>query len=287
VHYIVIGIGLIAVSFAAIFIRLAGEAPSMIIASYRIVLAVLIMSPYAYRKTRQQWSNYTPNTLKWNIISGVALAFHFATWIASLKYTSVASSVVLVTTNPLFVALFGWLFLDEKPRKLVLLGIAVSIAGTVVMTVGNYSPGESRLLGDMLALAGALFASIYLLTGRSLRQTISATSYSYIAYGTAAVVLVLITLIAGFPWTGYSTTTYSMFVLLAVVPQIIGHTSFNYALKYMPAAIVAIVILGEPIGASFLAWVLLGEPVHQSTFFGGGLILLGVFLAVYTQEQKR
>ena len=285
-HYLIIVIGIVAVSFAAIFIRLAGEAPALIIAAYRLAMAVVIMSPYAYKRIRRQWTNYTAHSLRWNIISGVALAFHFATWIASLKYTSVASSVVLVTTNPLFVSLFGWIFLNEKPRKMVIAGIIVSIFGTVIMTTGNGGVSDTRLTGDLLALAGAVFASIYLLTGRSLRQTISATAYSYVAYSTAAVILVLIALIAGLPWTGYSPTTYLMFLLLAVVPQIIGHTSFNYALKYVPAVIVAIVILGEPIGASLLAWIFLGETVQQSTFLGGGLILVGVFLAVYTQEKK-
>lgn len=285
-YYLVIIVGILAVSFAAIFIRIADEAPALIIAAYRLSIATVLMSPYAIRRVRRQWHNYTKSTFRWNILSGVFLAFHFATWIASLKYTSVASSVVLVTTNPLWVSILGWLFLKEKPRKLVLVGILLSLTGTVIMSWGGLVQSKSHFLGDMLALAGAFFASLYFLTGRQLRQTISATVYSYVTYGIAAILLVIMALIGGFQWTGYSLTTYSMFLLLAVVPQIIGHTSFNYALRYVPAVIVAIAILGEPIGSSTLAWLLLGEPITIATVIGGIFILIGVFLAVYTREKR-
>lgn len=285
-YYLIILLGIVAASFAAIFIRIADEAPALIIAAYRLGIASLIMTPYAAQRVHRQWQNYSQSTLRWNLLSGVFLAFHFATWIASLKYTSVASSVVLVTTNPLWVSILGWLFLKEKPRIMVWLGILLSLIGTLIMAWGGLMQSESNFLGNMLALAGAFFASLYFLTGRHLRQSISATVYSYITYSTAAVILVLIALVTGLPWTGYSPTTYTMFLLLAIVPQIIGHTSFNYALRYVPAVIVAVAILGEPIGASTLAWLLLGEPVTLPTIIGGVCILLGVFLAVYTREKK-
>lgn len=285
-HYIIIGIGIIATSFAAIFIRIADEAPALIIAAYRLLLASLIMSPYAVTKIRKQAHRFTQSTLKWNILSGLFLAIHFATWIASLKYTSVARSVILVSTNPLFVSVLGWIFLKEKLKPLVGLGIVFSITGTIIMSLGELEGARASFTGDILALTGAFFAAIYFLTGRNLRQTISTTVYSYVAYGVAAVILVGVALAAGLPWTGYSLTTYSMFLLLAIVPQIIGHTSFNYALRFVPAVIVAIAILGEPIGASTLAWILLEEPIHINTIYGGMLVLIGVFLAVYNQEKS-
>jgi len=286
VHYVIIGIGILATSFAAIFIRIADEAPALIIAAYRLLLASIIMSPYAVSKVRKQAHRFTKSSLKWNILSGVFLAIHFATWITSLKYTSVARSVILVSTNPLFVAILGWVFLRERLKPLVGIGIVLSITGTIIMSLGDFEGARVSLTGDILALSGAFFAAIYFLTGRKLRQTISTTVYSYVAYGIAAVILVAIALSAGLPWTGYSLTTYSMFLLLAIVPQIIGHTSFNYALRYVPAVIVAIAILGEPIGASTLAWILLDESVHINTFYGGALVLAGVFIAVYNQEKS-
>jgi drug/metabolite transporter (DMT)-like permease len=168
----------------------------------------------------------------------------------------------------------------------VLGGILLSLIGTVVMSTGVHSLESASLTGDVLALLGALFAAIYFITGRNLRQSISATVYSYVTYSIAAVILAGTVLIVGFPLTGYSTTTYSMFLLLAIVPQIIGHTSFNYALKYVPAVIVAIAILGEPIISSVLAWFMLGESVSSRTIYGGVLVLIGVFFAVYRQEQN-
>ncbi len=285
-HYLIIAVGIIAASFAAIFIRLAAEAPALIIAAYRLVLATAIMSPFALPRVRRQRQFYTISAIKWNVLSGVCLAFHFATWIASLKYTSVARSVILVSTNPLFVSLLGWMFLREKLTLPILSGMALSITGTFVMSSGARLPMETGLTGDVLALAGAFFAAAYFLIGRHLRQSITATVYSYITYGFAAVVLVGITLAADLSWTGYSPTTYLMFLLLAVVPQIIGHTSFNYALRYVPAVIVAIAILGEPVVASALARILLNEPIYPQTAYGGVFILVGVFLTVYSQEKR-
>ena len=285
-HYIIIGIGILATSFAAIFIRIADEAPALIIAAYRLALATLIMTPYAASRVKKQAKRFSKGTLRWNVLSGIFLAIHFATWIASLKYTSVARSVILVSTNPLFVSVLGWMFLKEKLKPLVSVGILLSIVGTIIMSLGKFEGAPANLTGDLLALSGAFFAAIYFLTGRRLRQTISTTVYSYVAYGVAAIVLVGIAGVAKLPWTGYTFTTYSMFLLLAIVPQIIGHTSFNYALRYVPAVIVAIAILGEPIGASTLAWILLDEPIHIQTLYGGGLVLVGVFLAVYNQEKS-
>lgn len=285
-YHLIIFVGIIAASFAAIFIRLADEAPALIIAMYRLVLASLIMTPYAVQRVRSQRKAYTKATLRWNIISGICLALHFAAWIASLKYTSVARSVILVSLNPIFVAILGWIFLRERLSPSIVAGILLSIAGIIIMSTGKHLPIEAGATGDVLAIAGGFFAAIYFLIGRHLRQTITATVYSYVTYGLAAVVLILITLAAGLPWTGYSLTTYGMFLLLALVPQIIGHTSFNYALRYVPAVIVAIAILGEPIVASALARMLLDEPIYTQTVYGGVFVLLGIFLTVYKQEHS-
>lgn len=283
-YYLIILIGIVATSFAAIFIRLANDAPALVIAVYRLMLASLIMTPYAFQRVRSQRKAYTPATFRWNLISGICLALHFATWIASLKYTSVARSVILVSINPVFVAILGWLFLRERLTPAILIGICLSIVGIVIMSTGAQSSLESGFTGDLLAIAGGFFAAVYFLIGRHLRQTITATVYSYITYGMAAIVLVLVTLVAKLPWTGYSVTTYLMFLLLALIPQIIGHTSFNYALRYVPAVIVAIAILGEPIGASALARVLLNEPIYPQTIYGGVFVLAGIFLTVYHQQ---
>jgi len=285
-NYLLILVGIIAASFAAIFIKIASDAPALIIAAYRLVIATAIMSPYAVRRIRHQRRRYSRTLLLWNILSGIALALHFATWIASLKYTSVARSVILVAMNPLFVAILGWLFLKEKLTVPVISGIVISIAGTVVMSLQGSMPEQVGFTGDALALSGAFFAAIYFLIGRHIRQSVSTAVYSYATYGIAAIVLVLIALFAGLSWTGYEPTTYLMFLLLALIPQIIGHTSLNYALRDVATVIVAIAILGEPIAASVLARILLNEPILIQTVYGGILILIGVFITVYFQEKR-
>lgn len=285
--YFVIIIGIIAASFAAILIKLAGEAPALIISVYRLLIATVVMTPFYLRKGLVSHKEIPPKIIVWNIVSGLVLALHFVGWISSLKITTVSRSVVLVSTSPMFVALFGRLFLKERLNRSIVIGLIVSITGITIMTAWETSLTGGNLSGDLLAILGAVCASVYWLIGRSLRQRISNTMYSYIAFATATVVLVIVVTLSGFSWTGYSQFTYLMFVLLAVVPQLIGHTSFNYALKYLPAVVVAIVVLGEPIGASILAFFILKESVNLGTLMGGVVVLTGMFLTVFGQERKQ
>jgi drug/metabolite transporter (DMT)-like permease len=285
--YLVVIIGITAASFAAIFIKIADDAPALVIAAYRLIIATLIMTPFSLKPGIKALRHYSARDIRLNIYSGIALALHFAAWIGSLKYTTVARSVILVATNPFFVSILGRIFLKERMKFTTIMGIIISIAGITLMRVWDTGIESGNIVGDLLALAGAFFAAVYFLFGRHLRQTVSTTAYAYITYTISAVVLIVFVVIAGHSWTGYLPLSYLMFVLLAVVPQIIGHTAFNFALKYLPAVSVAIVILGEPVGASLLAWGILGEAVGPATVIGGGIVLLGVFVAIYSQEKAR
>jgi drug/metabolite transporter (DMT)-like permease len=290
--YVIMTIGIIAVSFAAIFIRIADDAPAIVIAAYRLILATVVMTPFSLRRAVAERVHYSRRTILLNILSGAALALHFVCWIASLKYTSVARSVLLVATNPFFVAIMGRIVLKEKIKTAAMVGMVLALAGIFLMSAlnGGVTEGgitDGRFTGDILALAGAFFAAVYMLFGRHIRQTVSTTAYAYMTYGVAAAVLVVVMILTGASWTGYASQTYLMFLLLALVPQIIGHTSFNYALKFLPAVSVSIVILGEPVGAAFLAWIFLGEGVSLGTFIGGAIILSGVFLTVYSQNPNQ
>lgn len=282
--YLIMTVGIIAVSFAAVFIRIADDAPAIVIAAYRLILATVVMTPFSIRRAVAERTHYSRRTILLNVTSGVALALHFACWIASLKYTSVARSVLLVATNPFFVAIIGRIVLKEKIKTAAAIGMVLALAGIFLMSALDGGITEGRFTGDILALAGAFFAAVYMLFGRHIRQTVSTTAYAYVTYGIASAVLVLVMILTGQSWSGYAPQTYFMFLLLAIVPQIIGHTSFNYALKFLPAVSVAIVILGEPVGAAFLAWIFLGEGVSIGTFIGGAVILAGVFLTVYSQS---
>ena len=270
-------IGIIAISTASIFIKLC-DAPVLIIATYRLMLASLMLSPFAYYK--KTWRGWKRNALGWLLLSGLLLSLHFALWITSLKYTSVASSVVLVTTHPIFVGIGGLLFLKERLGLNLIFGIALSVLGSGLIGYGDMTLSKETLMGDGLALLGAIAASGYLLIGRKMRKEQDLLSYIFPVYSTAGLILILFSLIFQEPFFGYSSSTYFYLFLLALVPQLIGHTAFNWALKYLPVSMVAITILGEPIGSTLLAYFILGEGLTIWKILGGISIFAGILVAL-------
>ena len=270
-------LGIIAISTASIFIKLC-DAPALIISTYRMVLASLILMPWAsYQKV---WKGWEKKDVAWLIFSGILLSLHFASWIASLKYTSVASSVVLVTTHPIFVGIGSWLFLKERLGLNLIIGIGLSVIGSGLIGYGDIALSKEALMGDGLALLGALAASGYFLVGRKMRKNQDLLSYIFPVYSTAGLVLIIFSLFFQKPFFGYSPTTYLFFFLLALIPQLIGHTTFNWALKYLPASMVAITILGEPIGSTILAYFILGEGLTTWKVIGGISIFTGILIAL-------
>ena len=275
--YILLPVGIIAVSTASIFIKLC-DAPALTIAAYRMMLASLMLTPLAcHQKT---WRGWEKDNIGWLLLSGLFLSLHFAFWIASLKYTSVASSVVLVTTHPIFVGIGGWLFLKERFGLNLIFGIALSVLGSGFISYGDMSLSKEALMGDGLALLGAITASGYLLVGRKMRKDRDLISYIFPVYSTAGLILILFALIFQKSFWGYSSSTYFYLFLLALVPQLIGHTTFNWALRYLPASLVAITILGEPIGSTLLAYFFLREGLTIWKLFGGISIFAGILIAL-------
>jgi drug/metabolite transporter (DMT)-like permease len=275
--YLLLPIGIIAISTASIFIKLC-DAPVLIIATYRMVLASLALMPFAcHEKT---WRGWERSDLGWLFLSGLFLSLHFAFWIASLKYTSVASSVVLVTTHPIFVGIGGRLFLKERLGLNLIFGIALSVLGSGLISYGDMSLSKEALMGDGLALLGAIAASGYLLLGRTMRTGHDLLSYIFPVYSTAGLILIFFALIFQKPFFGYSSSTYLYLFLLALIPQLMGHSTFNWALKYLPASLVAITILGEPIGSTLLAYLILGEGLTVWKILGGISIFSGILIAL-------
>jgi drug/metabolite transporter (DMT)-like permease len=275
--YFLLPIGIIAISTASIFIKLC-VAPALIIATYRMTLASLILLPFASYRT--VWKEWNKNEIGWLILSGILLAFHFAFWIASLKYTSVASSVVLVTTNPIFVGIGAFFFFKEPIRLNLILGIILSVLGSGLISFGDVTISGETLIGDGLALLGAIAASGYLLIGRKMRKVQDLFSYIFPVYSIAAVVLAILSLSFRKHFFSYSSSTYLFLFLLAIIPQLIGHTTFNWALKYLPASMVAITILGEPIGSTILAYFILSEGLTIWKILGGISIFAGILIAL-------
>ena len=275
--FLFLPIGIIAISTGSIFIKLC-DAPALIIAAYRLVLASLMLIPYAgYKKTWRGWGRIE---MGWLILSGLLLSLHFAFWITSLKYTSVASSVVLVSTHPIFVGIGARLFLRERLGLNLILGIILSVLGSGLISYGDMTLSKEALMGDGLALVGAMTASGYFLVGRKMRRNQDLLSYIFPVYSTAGLALVLFSLLFQKPFFGYPTTTYLFMFLLALVPQLIGHTTFNWALKYLPASMVSITILGEPIGSAILAYFILGEGLTIWKGLGGISIFIGILIAL-------
>ncbi len=282
--------GIFAVSTASIFIRYAqADAPSLVIAAYRLTLASAVLLPVVWWRHRRELQALRRGEIGWALISGAFLAVHFATWISSLAYTTVASSVVLVTTTPLWVGLLSPWVLRERLSKPLLVGMAATLAGSACIAWGDgcgrgACQWQQALLGgalggDFLALLGAWAAAGYFLIGRRLRARTSLLVYIGLTYGMAALVLDGLVLLSGQPVFGYPRRAYLWFLLLALVPQLIGHTSFNWALRYLSAAFVAITLLGEPVGSTLLAYLFLHETPPPLTLIGAILILGGIAVA--------
>ncbi|MFQ5708262.1 MAG: DMT family transporter [bacterium] len=282
--YPVLFLGVIAISFASILIKFC-QAPAMVIASYRMSFATLFFAVTAGVRRVNPLASFCRRDLFFALLSGLFLCLHFATWITSLKYTSVASSVVLVATAPVFVALASFIFLKQKPTILVLVSIFITILGAFILSIENLATGENLFLGDLLALVGAIGAAGYYLVGRELRARIDTVAYVSVVYFATALFLVIITMTLRFPFFEYPPKVFLLLFLIAFVPQVLGHTSFNWALKYVSASLVTIVTLGEPIGASILAYFLLGEKMSVLQLFGGLLILTGVASAILAERR--
>lgn len=291
-------IAILAVSTASIFIRFAQTdgAPSLVIAALRLTFATLLLSPIALTRHRTEIKSFTRKQIALGIVSGLFLAIHFATWISSLEYTSVASSVVFVSTGPLWVALLSPMLLNEKLTRAAILGLGLAILGGAVVGLSDacviqngircpqlgqvmQATKGSAMWGNFLALAGAWAVTGYLIIGRKLRTGMSLIPYIFLVYGMAAIALLVIMFAAGKSPLGYEANTYGWIFLLAAVPQLIGHSTYNWALRYLPAAFVAVMTLGEPIGSAILAFFILSETPSIATIIGGILILLGIYLA--------
>ncbi len=279
--FIVVLIGVISVSFASIFIKLIPQVPALVIAFYRLFLATLFISPvYALKGGR------LGEDFHYEVLAGLFMALHFAFWISSLKYTSVLSSVVLVTMNPVFVGILSWIFLKEKPSLLAWTGIFVSLLGGLIVGYSDRLVGLANLKGDILSILGSIMISIYFLIGRRTRKHAGLIEYVFPVYLSASVFLYIFCVLTGTPIKSYPVDVFKYFVLLALIPQIIGHTSFNWALKHTSATFVTVLILGEPIGSAILAYLILGEGVKTLQVVGSLFILAGIVINYFAEGEE-
>lgn len=274
----VMAAGITGIAFGSILIKLATAAP-LAIACYRMLFSVALLAPvYAVRRGGRR---FAAADLGWTALAGVFLSLHFVLWIYSLNYTSVTSSVVFVTTNPLFVTILGWLLFRERPSKLLLAAVALVIAGGLVIAGRSAFTSDVRAnLGNLLALGGAVMASGYLLAGRRLRPRVDILSYTTVCYSITALVLLAACLAFRTPLHGFAPINWLWFLLAALGPQLLGHSSFNWGLKHWPASRISMLIITEPVGATILAYLILNQVPSWYEIAGGMLIMAGVYLSL-------
>lgn len=281
--------GVAAVGFAAIFVRLADEAPPLTEAAYRMLLGAGVLAAYSAVQVVRGRDVLPQHRDQWLLagVVGVLLAGHFWSWFASLDRTSVGSSVVIVAMQPLLAGMLGIVFLKESPSRNELAGIGLATCGLLVIGGRDLIAGGSRELGgDGLALLGAFLASGYLVGGRKLRAEMSAAMCSSLSYSVAAIVLWVICALMRPEIWGFQADTWSFLILLALIPQVIGHTSLNWALGHYRAVTVSLAIIGEPVIATALAIPILGEWPTAGVLVGGPLILAGIAVGMGVATRK-
>lgn len=283
--YLWLGFGVLCVSFASIFIRLA-DAPPLTVAAYRMSIAALVIGILAGATARRRFSAIRRADLPILAFSGLCLAAHFALWIASLSLTSVASSALFVTATPVVVAAASIVLRTDRVGRVTALAVAASMAGGVVIALGDWDAGGRRLEGDALALGGAVAVGGYLLVGRRVRGRIPNLPYIAVVYGVAAAALLALAAASGAPLTGLPPESYLWMALAALVPQAVGHTILNWALGYVPVTNLTLAVRAEPIIATLLAIPILAEIPPWTVVPGGALLLIGVYLAVRSEDGR-
>lgn len=287
--YPVLGLGLVCFSFSAILVRFAGDAPGLAVAVWRTAFAALMLAPVALPRVWHEVRAFSRRDAGMIVLSGVLLGVHFVTWIESLYHTSVASASVLVTMSPIFLAALGFVVLKERLAWPVVAGIVAAVGGAALIGLGDAGAeaGRDSVLGNGLALFAALLFSLYLLIGRVVRQRASWLAYVFPVYSVVAATTIVCALAMGTPLFGYGAGFYGLCALMALGPQLAGHGSFNYAVRFFPAAILGLLSLTEPVGASILAYALFDEVPAPLSLAGIAVVLGAIAFSTFYRRRPR
>lgn len=284
--YIPIIIGVISVALSAIFVKLA-TADAGVIAFYRMLFSVLLMLPIFLLKYRKELLKLGKKDWVFSTIAGVFLAFHFILWFESLNYTSVASSTVLVTLQPIFAFVGTYFFFKEKLSFKTILSALVAIAGSVIISWGDFKLSGTAFYGDMLALIACALITTYLLFGQDVRKRLSLITYTFVVYTISTITLFFYVLIKGESFGPYPESDWFWFIMLALIPNLLGHTLFNWALKWVSTNVISIAILFEPVGAAILAFYVFQETLTTTQIIGGLIVIAGILLFVIDGHKLR
>ncbi len=282
--YIALFVSIVSVSFAAVLIKLSSAEP-LSIAFYRLLFTVILILPFIifFKKTREEIKKIPRKTLFIMIGIGFILAAHFAFWITSLSYTSVASSVILVTAHPILVGPVSHFFFKEKLSKINSIGIIISVTGVIILILGNRQLGAETidtLEGNILAMLGGVMAGLYILGGRKIRKTVSVATYAFIVYSISAVILFILCIIFGSELVNISSTDFQIFIAMAIIAGLLGHTLYNWSLKHVRASLASVALLGEPLGSTIWAMAIpaIAQVPSKYTIVGGVIILAGIYM---------
>ncbi len=282
--YLILALGLVSIMLSPILVRFAGSAPGMAVAVWRTVFAAVLLAPFALPRIGPEVRQFSRR--EWMLVlgAGILLGLHFAAWIESLYHTTVASASVLVWTNPIFMALLGFLFLRERLSKTVVFAMLGGVLGAMLLGWGDLvAPGgqaSNPMLGNSLALGAAVLVSIYLVIGRVVRQRYSWLAYVFPLYVTVAVTTLTMALVLGTPLLGYDPAVYGWCLAMALGPSLMGHGAFNYAVRYFPVALLGVISLLEPVGASIIAYFLFDEVPGLVALLGMLMVFAGVSAAM-------
>jgi drug/metabolite transporter (DMT)-like permease len=288
-HIVWLVVAVSAVSTSAVLIRAADDlgVPALAIAFYRCALASAVLLPLLWFRHRDELRSLS-RTSRWLLLgSGLALGAHFAAWVSSLSYTSIAASSVLVQTMPIWVALAGPL-IGEHTSARGWVGIMIALAGTAVIAAAS-TGGEltNPVLGDALAIAGAIFAATYVVIGRKVRQELSLVGYAGSVYAIAALALGAAMVVSGTPFVGFPAEAWLLFAAMTAGPQFLGHTVFNHLLGEVKASVVSVALLAEPVGATLLGLLVFQERPGTQVVVGAAIVLAGVAVTVFAESTAR
>ena len=280
---LIVLLGVLGASVSSILVRFS-TAPSLILVLYRVGMAALLLAPVVWLKNKEELKALSLRETGLCLGSGVFLGLHFAAYFESLRFTSIASSVVLVDTEVLFVALIGVLLLKKRPGRRAWLAIFLALGGSVIIAMADTAAGSDALRGDLLALSGAFFVAVYTMIGSVCRKTVSTNVYTFLVYLASAITVLLIALAGGQPLVGYDSVNYFTGFGMAVFCTLMGHSVFSWGLKYLSAAFVSTAKLMEPVFASVLGLIIFGEVPGMLTVVGGSIIILAIILYSRVEE---
>jgi drug/metabolite transporter (DMT)-like permease len=284
--YLALAIGVLSVSTSAVLVKFS-SADAGVIAFYRLFFTVLLMLPFFLTKYTHELKHITKKDWLYSIVAGVFLAFHFILWFESLQFTSVASSTVLVTLQPMFAFLGTFLFFKETFRLKAIVSGVLAIMGSILISWGDFHLSGKALFGDILALVACALVTGYLLFGQDVRKRLSLMTYTFLVYSISSFTLLLYVLVRGEALAGFSSDNWIYFLLLALIPNLLGHTIFNWVIKWISTSTISMGILFEPVGASILAFYFLGEKLVLTQITGGIIVILGVSLFLVGERKTR